>query len=344
MLILLTYQLIISKKNQKINMFRIAQKLAPFSRHCGIKCLVPRSHYAAEVFPTLLRLYDLRSKENSLVKEEHFSIKGPLKEFNVMCDIDRGVLSVSSEQLCYHILPDATVVHGKKSGLASSMHKERLSLGSHKKQDWAEVRKRLDFVELFPIWHALGRGLELPEIALEKIGMFSLLEECRRTLQQPHPEKSLFCFKKLFLAAFEGMFVPRLIDTDHQGIVEEQVGVHSPLYLLKKSAELIRSLFVRIEGNKILLLPHLPPEFFAGRFVHVSVPPFGELDLEWSKKTVRQVVLRSVCDTSFQFDFGSSFKSFRLRKDRQDRGVRLDSTELFKVAKGATYHLDRFES
>lgn len=327
-------------------MIRIAQKLSPFSHSCGIKCLVPYSHYVAEVFPSLFRLYDLSSQGISLVKEEHFAIKGPLKEFTVFCDLERGCVSVKSEQFCYHILPSGEVVHGKKSGLVSSLHKERLSLGSHKKQEWGAMRKRCDFVELFPLWHALGRDLKLPEIPLEVGGMFSLLEECRKTLEQKHPERTLIYFKKLFLAAFEGMCVPRLIDHEHQGIVQEEGGSHSPLYLLKRSAEMIRSLFVRVEEKTILLLPHLPPEFFAGRFVHVAVLPFGELDLEWSKKTVRQMVFASTYEGVLDFDFGSSLKSFRLRKDVRDRGERqeiCDCRAKLVMKKGVRYYLDRFE-
>lgn len=311
----------------------------PFSHSPGISFLLPGSVYEVQVFPTLICFYDLTTTERKKVKEIALEVDGPLSDFTVLQDLQRGCISVICDKLRFHILPNCELVYEKKSHLPL-IAKEELFLGSHKKKEWESIKKRLDFCEIFPIWQRLGSLLSLPEAHSEK-GMFSLLNEVQAAIAAKKPEKILFFFKKLFLAGFKGAMVPRLNDDEHQGIVKEEETEISPLYLLSQGAELISSLFFTFDGKKVSILPNLPPQFFSGSFKNIGFQ-WGILDLEWSKKMVRSLTFRCQIEGEAFFNFDSSIETFRLRENLQEKGRVLNAKNGFLVEKGKTYLLDRF--
>ena len=68
--------------------------------------------------------------------------------------------------------------------------------------------------------------------------------------------KLLEVFESFFLASFEGVLVPRLIDTEYQGILPQEEIKGPPLPLLTEGGKLIRSLiFQEDQGVLSLLLP-----------------------------------------------------------------------------------------
>ncbi|MFZ0564975.1 MAG: hypothetical protein WAM28_02120 [Chlamydiales bacterium] len=327
-------------------MISIAQKPFVFSHLPGSTCLIPGTSFQVVAFPTRIEIYELCPNKKRLVKQIQLDIKGPVQKFIMKQDLQRGCVSIWSEKLCCHILPNLDVVFRKKAPHWFSHVKEQLSLGSHKKQEWEAIRKRGDFREIFPIWFRLGTLLNLPEREYnDEDGMFSLLQQCLRAAESNRPETILSPFKKLFLAAFEGMLVPRLKDEQFQGILPDNAPISpsSPLYLLKEGAKLIRSLFIQSSKNEIAILPHLPPQFFAGRMLHLSCPPFGEIDLEWSKKQIHRLVFRAHQDGELSFRFHSSLSSFRLRTERRDKGKILACDKPLEIKSGCDYLLDQFQ-
>src|ERR1700722_8636600 len=123
---------------------------------------------------------------------------------------------------------------------------ERLSLGAHKAQEWEAIHRRLDCKEIFPLWLSLGHCIPFQEMDTRE-GNYSLIEECRQKIEGGDKEKVVESFQHLFLAAFEAVFVPRLYDTDHQGILPKPQHRRSlsPLPLLTQGARLIHSLFLQ---------------------------------------------------------------------------------------------------
>ncbi len=79
----------------------------------------------------------------------------------------------------------------------------------------------------------------------------------------------------------------------YQGLMplERSQGNVSPLAFLTEGARLIRNHFIEEEPNGIKILPALPPECHAGRLINVAIKGVN-LDLEWSKKTIRRLILR----------------------------------------------------
>lgn len=323
-------------------MISIAQRLIPFSLLPNTSCLIPGTPYKVVVFHSLAIIYDLNQ---NVIKKVKLDIKGPLKRFTVEQNLERGCVTVWSEQFRYHILPNLEVVFQKNPNLPPTANQERLSFGVHKKQEWEQIRKRRDFQEIFPLWFRLGRLLKLPPREREEGGMFSLLQGCREAIESHRPETIFPAFEKLFLAGFEGMFVPRLKDEEFQGILPPPLSdvQSSPLYLLQEGAQLIRSLFVSSLERGVALLPHLPPECFAGRFCQVCCSPYGELDLEWSKKQIRSLVFRARISGEITFQFPPSLHHFRVRLNRRDRGKVYTCGETLEIKLGSHYLLDQFQ-
>ncbi len=324
-------------------MIKIGNRLRPFSHLPGSCCLVPGTSYEVEVFPSLIRFYDLGKAERELIDEIAVETEGVLKEFTVMQDLERGCVSVWGEGLSYHVLPTLKIVETKNPKIEKPASHEKLSLGSHKKQEWEMVKKRCDFREIFPLWFRLGSLTTVKGSLKSKKGIFALLEECKEKIAAHRPERILFSFEKLFLAGFRSMMVPRLVDEDYLGIlpVECEPGSETALHLLSEGARLIRSLFITQKKNKIAILPNLPPQFFAGRMVQLNCDA-GEVDLEWTKKFIRQMVFRAKKSGELCFEFPSSVNRFRLRGHPKEKGEVIACGKPFEIKSGTTYLLDRF--
>jgi hypothetical protein len=321
----------------------ILRKFKLFSHKPGICCLIPGSPFEAEIFPALIRFYDLRGNERLLLKEQEFTINGPLKSFTVLQDLERGCLSVWGDGLCYHVLPDLSIVHGKKIPLGPQAFPERFSCGIHKKQEWEKIVERRQFEEIFPYWFLLGNQLPPLKPLHCRTGIFALLDACKEEIEKKTPETIFSCFERLFLAGFRGMLVPRLKDEEYQGIIKTTVlPEESPLHLLKEGAGLIRSLYLQVNDEKISLLPFLPPQCHAGRFLRIQIPD-GELDIEWSKKKIRRCILRSQQERTWQLQIPSVHQGFRLRTSMKDKGKWMSRGEGLEIKSGGIYLLDRFQ-
>lgn len=317
-------------------MIKIAARLHPFSHSPRTRCLIPGTDILVEACPALIRVGK---------KEIILEIEGPLKNFTVMQDLERGCVTVFSEHYHFHILPSCEIVYTKNPHLPPLANQERLSLGSHKKQEWEGIRKRLDFREIFPLWFRLGSLLKLPKREEEDKGIFTLIAGCREAILAHQPEKILPAFHKLFLAGFQDLMVPRLQDEEFQGILPHNTPLpeSSPLYLLREGADLIRSLFFLSSGSEVALLPNLPPEFFAGRMTNLACPPYGELDIEWTKKEIRTLEFRATLDGELHLHFPSSMKNYRLRSSKRERGKRRSCGDPLEIKSGCRYLLDQIK-
>lgn len=348
----------------------IAERLRPFSHNPGTCCLLPGTPFMVEVFPSLVRLYDLNTPSPVLRAELPVNIEGPVDEFTITLDLEKAWITVQGRSVAgffrYRILSCGILVikspvetlFPTKSSLLPLIKKDeifpmiplptdRLSLGNHKSQDWDLVKRRLDLVEVFPVWVRLGQ-LMLPQKPVKpRQGTATLLTVCEDAIASGRPEQIIPAFRKLFMAAFHHLLVPRFHDDQHQGIVrpiDMDSLVGSPLLLLQEGAEIIRRLFIDIYPDYVSILPALPPEFHCGRWLHIALPHRGLLDIEWSKKTIRRVIFHATDERQGEvmFRFPSGVKSFRLRCGPQDRGQRLQTNTLFSYEAGQQYLLDNF--
>jgi len=288
---------------------KIATKLRPFSHQPGICCMVPYTTWEVRIFPTKLIFRDLASD-----KKEEISVAAP-KRFTVIDDLERGQIEIGKVFITadsYDFL--------KRADLPSSQ--KRLSLGCHKKQDWELIQRRCDMAEIFPFWIRLAQII--PEMALPMVPAAELLAQGKLDLT--------------FQAAFEGILCPRLRDEKYLGIIPEikvPTGA-SPLGIIHEGARQIERLFFYEEGETLYFLPNLPKEFHSGRFIRLTTEAGDLIDMEWSKKQLKKVVIQAASTRSLQLRLQSQIRRFRVQKvpHHRDQPIELEA--------GKTYHLDRF--
>ena len=350
-----------------------AQRYRPFSHLPGTLFLLPATSIRLQIFPTHIRADDLSGAVPVHIGSLSVDLKGPVEKFTVMQDLERREISIWGEAangfMRYRIkggphnqilflfdkLPNKEFKESKPYTLQGSfieaessafvrqsLLQERLSFGNHKAQDWELIKRRADFAEIFPLWHALG------QMTLHSAGTHwgtaTLLDECRALIAAHRPEKIFFGFQRLWLAGFESALSPRLIDTDFQGILSPSVLLNegsSPLQLLSEGYQLIRSLFIDEAANGISLLPELPPAFHCGRLLHAQLPS-GTIQMEWTKKMMRRMVFASITSGKLRFHFCRGEKSCRVRRSFSDPGTLYASGAELQVEPGSTYWLDRF--
>lgn len=335
---------------------KIAERLSPFSHLLGTFCVLPRSALRLQIFPALIIVDDLSHAEPKRIAEITVPVKGPIKEFTVQLDLEKGVIHVWGEclqgyfrymifaqqdpfQIGFQLIkglsywsPDLSKIQvGNYKNL--SVLTERLSLGNHKSQDWEGVKRRANLVEIFPSWLRLGQLVETPE-NVDDGGSATLLKACEISSKMEVYDS----FLNLFKVAFEGILSPSLDDVHHQGwdFTPPRHSL-SPLILLSRGAKAIRSLFLRCHQNEIFVLPNLPPQFHCGRYLQVQCGDLGLLDLEWTKKMIRCMVFHAKKDIEINFHFPKEIKKFRLNGDEYQ------SEQLIAVKEGETYVFDRFQ-
>lgn len=319
---------------------KISERLRPFSHTPGTFCIIPKSDVEVQIFPVLLRFKD---------KDFPLPLKGPIKDFTVTLDLEKARVQVFGHSPDGHFnytlsqTPSGIELDfkGKKEVIINSSPYdlssiERLSLGMSKAQDWDLVRRRADLKEILPVWFCLGQMV--PEVTDCKSfsGTLALLEKCQNL--------EVDSFLNLFHAGFHGIMAPRLFDDQFHGISSEVKDTNvSPLLLLKKGAKTIRSLFFQEKEDKLYILPSLPPEFHAGRLMGLHDSSGNRIDLEWSKKILRSMVVRAKEDGCIHFQFQKKIKTYRLRRSLKDRGRVMQASDPLQVQAGQTLYLDRFQ-
>lgn len=342
----------------------IAQRYRPFSHENGSTCLLPRSSWSIQAFPTFIRFRN-REREGSL---EGFEISLPLhgivREFTVQQDLENGfvfVWGIAKEgrfrlrwqaisggiELLVEKAPSTGLICGGKTLFAKDREVwkvsgaffepsalERLSFGLHRSQNWPEVMRRMDLREILPILFHLGQWM--PAVENDP-------ETCVHRLLDSDDALFETTMEEFLQVAFSGILSPRLVDDEYQGIVpvEAVPSRASAISLILKAKKRIRSLVVQQEDRKISILPACP--FIAGRMTDVQCPQVGTLDFEWTKGKIRQLILRADQDTDVQFEFPRTIGSYRLRTGLLDAGIRKSSDSALILETGKKYLLDRFQ-
>lgn len=342
-----------------------AKSLRPFTHVPGETCLLPGTTVQVTAYPTKIVLDD---------SPISLALTGPVEDFTLMQDLTRRFvrifgrakegyfsyrLSADSQGITLLVerSPDAGIpfsfaneektLKRKETHVFPSLQdvktsSEFLHFGCHKRPDWTLVKRRLSLEEILPIWFALGSNC--PTTSLHNEGTAALLKPVASHLKNRDRAAMGPAWLALFRAGFGGLMTPRLIDTDHLGILKQAPPPEgSPFVLLNEGARLIRAMLVQVSREKLSLLPCLPIELHAGCFQNVSISETLSLDLEWSKKMLRTVTLRPTQDQTCRLDLPKALKSFRLRTNRNQRGERFLKENSLEVEKGKTYLIDRFE-
>jgi hypothetical protein len=355
---------------------QIVQKQLPFSHTPGMCLVLPGSVYGLQIFPTLVRFFDLSQAQTPIVGQLKLDLKGPIEGFTIQQNLEIGKITVWGQTACgfvrYHLASQLVgqgvrllVEKTPQPGLHLSLDNkdiclvppksecllfcqtlpfssyiapstERLSLGSHKAQDWDLVRRRCDLKEILPTWSRLGHLI--PPCHEEK--MPPLLQSCKAIIDERKIEAIVPALKLLFQSGFSDLLLPRLFDDHYQGIIDSPSLDASPLILLSQGTHLIRSLFLQVVGNDMHFLPALPPEFAAGRFINLDVQG-GQVCLEWTKKTIRRVIFKATQNQEWHCHF-KKVRQFRMRQNLQGKGQIIKTGTALILEKNCHYYFDNF--
>lgn len=346
----------------------IASRMRPYSHVPGTAVLIPGSSWSVKGYPTRLEFTNLISQKHF---ELDFCLTGLMENFTLVQDLEkRAVLLFGTAKEGYlrlmiahkenqlvittkRVPTGGLTIKNKKLGPKDTLEikvdeqgylpafVERISFGCHKAQDVDLMRRRMEMDEILPFWFCLGQ-LTPPTPCSHEEGTLTLLKPiiyCERT-------ESLKQFAKVFAAGFSDLFVPRLIDMQHQGVAPQLDAVSadlSPLTLLTEGAQLIRMLFFQQKGNELSILPCLAPEIHSGRLINGHAQNLLIFEMEWSKKRLQKLILRPLESDKIQLHLPNKIKTFRIRKSIKSRGETHKADEMLDIEKGQPLFLDHFE-
>ena len=313
----------------------IAQRDRPFSHLPGSSCILPRTCWIVQAFPTKICLRDRERESSDGYIEIPLKLHGPVREFTLLQDLEKGIVLISGialegrfrlrlqaaigaiELWIERAWPTGIVCSGKT--LAKNDHLswknagpfreekvcERLSLGRDRAQDWDNVWRRMDLSEIFPVLYHLSQWI--PEYSVKAPSeMLALLDRG---------------FEPFLRAAYYGILCPRLRDDQFQGLLENGK-IHpqsSPCSLIVDAGARIRSFFIQQNEGEIALLPC--GGFEAGRMIGVQLDQIGSLDFEWSKGMVQRANFHISRRKRIQLKLSKFVRTFRFRTQRQEKGV-----------------------
>lgn len=355
---------------------KITSRFKPLTHSFGVPLILPGSPFALKIYPQQLLIEDLRRCTEIGRLKNH--LKGPIKDFTVLQNLDQGAIEVwgftpqgyfgyrikaleacqgmvisplsqAKEPLDWEATGEWNAAVEQKNCFFSrdpsfrktveaTNEREILHLGNNKQQDWDLIQRRSDLTEILPIWYLLGQWS--PEERMgEQPSLFSL---CAASIESGHHDRIASRFTDLYQAAFTGMLCPQLWDTHYQGFALPPIDAESPLALLSEGTQLIRRLFVRQNGPEVALLPALPPQFHCGRMKNVKLPGIGTCDLEWTKKTIRRLVLRASENVEIFLKVQSQVHQYRMRTKEGLCGVVCNASDRLPLKAGYTYLMDHF--
>lgn len=332
----------------------IAEKLTPFSHLPGTACVIPGTNWEIEAYPSLLRIGK---------REFKWDLTGPVAEFTLQQDLEKNCVYVfgkakqgyfrlqirasdSGIDLYADRIPSKGFGALKSKGtlhlatevpFVSKTSYEKLSLGSHKAQDWDLIQRRCDLKEMLPILFALGQRIPYVIPPQKLTGAARLLElpKDRNSL-----EDALLTF---FKAAFTKLLIPRLTDDHYQGLIPEEPVVGDRFFLIQQGCKMVRGLFFRQNERRIELLPLLPPSIDCGRMIGVKADGIGEIDFEWSKKMLKKVIIRADVSGDAVLELPREIKRYRIRKNLREKGFKQERDEPLKLEAKKTFFLDLFQ-
>lgn len=314
----------------------IDERLRPFSHTPGTACLIPGTCVAIQAFPMRLQI------------NEHtvpLDLIAPVKDFTLQQDLEKNCVFVFGKakegffKLRITGNTSGIDIHVEKGNLKGQHIEmeipfflaspvERLSLGSHKALNWDKPKT---LRELLPPLFSLSQ--KIPEIPPQP------LRGTARLLELPKEKGDLAQgLESFFKAAFTQILVPRLFDDQYQGLCPNEPAEGNPCFLIQEGGKMVRRLFFEQNQRRVKLLPQPLAPLDAGRLIGIKAPGIGEFDIEWSKKSLRRVILRASATGDIIFELRQEIKSFRI-----NRKWKAKSSEPLLVKEGNTYYLDRFQ-
>ena len=322
----------------------------PFSHVPATSCVVPGSTLVCRVYPARIEVFDYSDAQCSLVQTIELPSLGPLEQFTVTQNLEKGHVQVSgfspSGYICYQLY---ATKEAKKLGVKvlkgplgiAQEHtpvllpkRERLHLGVFKKQCFPDLQYRAEITEFLPLWFMLSQS-----VGPATGDLFTGPSLCTQV------KENFNAFKDLFRAGFTSLLTPRLIDTDHQGYLLPITANpnQSPLLLLHKMYPVIRKLFIVEEDNTLYILPALSRTLHSG-YLSCTTKKGHELCIEWSKHWPRTIHIKAASDDALALHFLKECRNFRLSTAKRKKIATCQNKESIELHAGREYLLDQFQA
>ena len=363
-------------------LIRISNKLLPFSISPGVRMIIPYTLWQVQIFPTKLILEKGKSCSKYDKKEIIWDIRGPFCFFSAVNDLEKGSIKVYSKNedgnffyiisakeknividikkipnssLSYLIDENRKVINKGENislpinnsdfNLLSYETTERLCFGVHKKQQWERVVQRKDLKEILPIWLRIGQYI--PCIDEKKS---TILKKCEEAIAKKDVKNCLKYLMQTFQTSLSSIvpsiMVPSLVDDQFHGIfTDDNIEEYHPFILLKKGSKLIRSLFFQEHGNKLIFFPlkNISSFFPCGRFINIKTDSGIICNMMFSKRKIHTVTIKTFEPKEIELCFPSYVKSFRLRKNRRQKGKIYKENSFILNMEDSFFILDRFQ-
>lgn len=359
---------------------KIVKKEIPFSRMPVVFTTLPKTTFGVKVFHGKLEFLNLENNANEICLEIFFDFSGPINNFHVSLNAIKGLIQVlgfskegffryelflKEDKIClfFDKAPNVTICMKTDGGekeillqnklniiLPLSVKEkgkdllERLSLGEHKAQDVDLIERRGDLKEILPIWFAIGQTVPALLKPLELEGVLSLFQKADEQIKKKEKIDLKDSLLNVYRTGFKSLFFPLLLDERHQGILKRNAavsGATSPLLVLSMGHLAIRSMFFQREKNTLSILPCLLPSLHSGRIINLFSDPLT-IDMEWSKKILKKMIIRTRESTKINLQLQQGIKSFRLRTKLNEKGVYLNPVDFIEIEPNVNYLLDCF--
>lgn len=269
----------------------------PYSHHPGVLIPIPGTHWIAQCYPKLLSLLGPKGERVTL----SVPIEGLVTDWRVQLDLERGEirqwgkadtffewrLSLEEGQIRVQGLRRWDWKESLAEVSGEWKRREVTQFGEHALLDTSRWGPSISLGKIFPSWHALGASLEVQEKIDQEL---SLLGSAARALNELRPEAFASAMRTLWHCGLGSMFAPMDRDALHWGSPLPPVE-GSSWEILSRGSQLIRHAILQVRDFSAWALPCLPRELPSGRLFQARWPGVGWIDLEWTKHSVRRLLL-----------------------------------------------------
>lgn len=221
---------------------------------------------------------------------------------------------------------------------------ERLFFGCHKIAHWPRIDKRCDLTELGPIFYLAGQWARalLPPMTNEQSLMAD--KAARDSGLYSNDKNLLGAFADFWRSHFSQVAFPHWNQVENSGFEPIWQADLSPLYLYIFIADWLLSRLLKTSADELIFLPSLPFVCHAGQALAMSCP-LGNCDFKWSKKRLKEVIVRCSRSGSMTMIFQKKVDQVRVRRlDRRFGAIyTLDDQSALRLhlQSGRNYQIDQ---
>jgi hypothetical protein len=323
----------------------------PLTRRPGSWAPIPGCRWQVQLFPTQLRLLG-PAQERQIID---LNITGPVQQWTAQLDLDHQEIRIWGRAQDFFlfrlgVVNGALVLRGKRADdlnrvlveqlTSPAACVERLQFGCHAMQDVERLNAHV-LPQIVPTWFRLGMALEHQA---QDPAELSLMGRWAQALQNQDRRQAAELILQLRRAGFQDLWAPQQVDHQFWGFGLPPT-LSDPFHLLAAGARLLRKMILTSDEDSCTLLPLLPKELPAGRFLNAQWPGVGALHLEFTRGRPRRLVLEPHVSRSVRLVWDGDHARVRVLKEGvpiREGERQLKSGDPLEIVAGRSLHLDRF--